>query len=190
MQWVNRKTFSLLMPIMAIGLLILWITQMVAGHTTAALHLSGWAAGCFLTLCLAMTPLSIVWNIRGGQGFKKPLGLIAFVYAVLHGIAYLADQDYDLTAFTKNGAVIAGVLATLIMLPLACTSTPWAMRKMGKNWKRLQRGVYLAAILAAAHMGSPLSLILLVLLAVRLAPVRHYLIQRRSKPRHEELARP
>jgi sulfoxide reductase heme-binding subunit YedZ len=173
---VNR--IARLLPIAGFGLLIPWIIEMAAGHTLVMVHYTGWVAACFFILCIAMTPLSIIWNIRSGQKFKKPLGLFAFGYSVLHGIAYLVDQDYNVAAFTENGHIVAGVLAVLIMLPLACTSTPWAMRKMGKNWKRMQRWVYLAAILIAAHIVSPLSFLIVALLAVRLAPVRHYFVQR------------
>ena len=44
-----------------------------------------------------------------------------------------------------------GVLAFLILVPLAITSTRgWATR-LGRNWKRLHRLVYLAALLAGVH---------------------------------------
>jgi methionine sulfoxide reductase heme-binding subunit len=46
---------------------------------------------------------------------------------------------------------LAGFAAFLLLVPLAATSTRWAMRKLGKNWKRLHRLVYLAGILAVVH---------------------------------------
>ena len=40
-----------------------------------------------------------------------------------------------------------GVTTWLLLLPLAATSTTWAIRKLGgKNWNRLHMLVYLAAI--------------------------------------------
>jgi sulfoxide reductase heme-binding subunit YedZ len=191
MHWANRKTCSLLTPVMGIGFLIPYVIGMAVGQTHAMVLYAGFVTGWFFTLCLAMTPLNIIWGIRGGQEFKKPFGLFAFVYAVLHGFAYLVDESCDLAAFAQNGVAVTGALATLIMLPLALTSTSWAMRKMGKNWKRMQRMVYLAAILIAAHMlmdGLPFGLVILALLVVRIPPVRRYLVQRRGKFRHEELA--
>jgi sulfoxide reductase heme-binding subunit YedZ len=178
-----------LTPIMAVGFLVLYIAGMAAGQTHAMVIYSGIVAGWFFTLCLAMTPLYIIWNVRSGQKFKKPFGLLAFVYTMLHGFAYLVDENYDLAALTRNPSIVNAVLATLIMLPLALTSTPGAMRRMGKNWKRLQRMTYLAAILIVLH-SRIFGLVLLILLMVRLPPVRHYLIQRRSKSTHKEPAYP
>ena len=43
------------------------------------------------------------------------------------------------------------VVAFLNLLPLALTSTQGWMRRLGKNWKRLHRWVYLAAAAAAVH---------------------------------------
>ena len=44
-----------------------------------------------------------------------------------------------------------GFAAFLLLLPLALTSNRAAMRRLGKNWQRLHRLVYAAAILAAWH---------------------------------------
>jgi len=66
----------------------------------------------------------------------------------------------------------------LLLLPLALTSTNWAIRKLGgKNWNRLHRLVYLAAVCGIVHYWwqvktgvlSPLrlTLVLAVLLVAR-----------------------
>lgn len=191
MQWANRKTFSILTPAMGVGFLIPYFVGMMAGHTHTVMLYSGYVTGWFFILCLSMTPLHIIWGIHAGQGYKKPFGLFAFAYAVLHGFVFLVHEGYDLAAFFKDGFILTGMLATLIMLPLAVTSTPWAIRKMGKNWKRLQRMVYVAAVLIAAHMlmsGVPFGLLIPILLAVRLPPVRRLLNQRRKGSRHRRFA--
>ncbi len=41
--------------------------------------------------------------------------------------------------------------ALLALIPLAVTSTQGWMRRLGKNWKRLHRWVYLVGILAVVH---------------------------------------
>jgi sulfoxide reductase heme-binding subunit YedZ len=77
-----------------------------------------------------------------------------------------------------------------LLLPLAATSFNWAIRKMGgKNWKRLHKLVYLAAVAGIIHYWwqvkpgvlSPTSntIILAVLLAAR--PVLDWIQDR--KPR-------
>jgi sulfoxide reductase heme-binding subunit YedZ len=73
-----------------------------------------------------------------------------------------------------------GVAAWILLLPLALTSTNWAIRKLGgKNWNRLHKLVYAAAVCGIIHYWwqvkpgvlSPLRLtiVLAVLLAARLA---------------------
>ena len=44
-----------------------------------------------------------------------------------------------------------GLLAYIIVLLLALTSSKWAKKLMGKNWKRLHRLIYIAAIAAVMH---------------------------------------
>ena len=52
----------------------------------------------------------------------------------------------------KRRYVTAGMTAWLLLLPLAATSTNWAIRRMGgKNWNRLHRLVYFAAIAGVVH---------------------------------------
>ncbi len=71
-----------------------------------------------------------------------------------------------------------GVTTWLLLLPLAATSTLWAIRKLGgKNWNRLHMLVYVAAITAMVHYWwkvktgvtapAPYTLVILVLLGVR-----------------------
>ncbi len=47
--------------------------------------------------------------------------------------------------------VLVGLAAGLLLLPLAITSTKGWQKRLGKNWKRLHRLVYLAGILAILH---------------------------------------
>jgi sulfoxide reductase heme-binding subunit YedZ len=44
-----------------------------------------------------------------------------------------------------------GVVALIILAAMAATSTRWAMKRMGKNWKRLHRMVYAAGIIGLVH---------------------------------------
>ena len=43
------------------------------------------------------------------------------------------------------------MIALLLLLPLAATSTNGMMRRLGKRWKKLHRLVYLIAILGVWH---------------------------------------
>jgi sulfoxide reductase heme-binding subunit YedZ len=52
----------------------------------------------------------------------------------------------------KRRYITMGLTAWLLLLPLAATSTNWAIRKMGgKNWNRLHKLVYVAAVCGVIH---------------------------------------
>ena len=57
-----------------------------------------------------------------------------------------------LADIAKRRFITAGVAAYLLLLPLALTSTTWAIRKLGgKNWNRLHMLIYVAAICGVIH---------------------------------------
>jgi sulfoxide reductase heme-binding subunit YedZ len=45
------------------------------------------------------------------------------------------------------------MLALALMLPMAITSTRAMIRRLGRNWSRLHRAIYLIAILGVVHYG-------------------------------------
>lgn len=111
-----------------------------------------------LAILLAITPVrrlipQLNWLIK----FRRLVGLFVFFYASVHMLNYLAFYiGFDLSTIrvdlSRRPFVIAGFTAWLLLLPLAATSTTWAIRKMGgRNWNRLHKLVYLAAIAADAH---------------------------------------
>ncbi len=119
-------------------------------------HRSGdWALRALLAT-LAITPLRRLsgraWLLR----YRRMLGLFAFFYASLHFAIYLV---VDLGGFwsqifaeiAKKPFITAGFLAWLLLLPLAATSTRRAMRRLGRNWQRLHRLVYVAGLCGVLH---------------------------------------
>jgi len=144
-------------------------------------HFTGDWTLYFLFASLSITPIrrlspKIAWLIR----FRRLLGLYAFFYATLHLATYIfLFSGYDLpTALAglraghpgelvtqwkiiwprmvddvlKRRFIQVGLFAWLILLALACTSPAFIMRAMGgKNWQRLHRLVYVAAIAAVIH---------------------------------------
>lgn len=111
-----------------------------------------------LVISLAITPVRrfvprLAWIIR----FRRMLGLYAFFYGTLHLLTYVAlYAGFSLTAMiddiSQRRFITAGLIAWLLMVPLALTSTTWSIRKLGgKNWNRLHRLVYLSAIAGVAH---------------------------------------
>jgi sulfoxide reductase heme-binding subunit YedZ len=109
-----------------------------------------------LLITLAVTPVRALtgwaWLIR----FRRMLGLFAFFYAALHLTTYLwLDQFFDWTAIlddiVKRPYITVGFAAFVLMVPLAVTSTQGWMRRLGRDWKRLHRAVYLIGILGVLH---------------------------------------
>ncbi len=183
------ETVKTIAQLSGVVLLILAILVVVLRGGERAVAFTGVLTGLYLALCLAMTPLNIIWGVRGGLACKKPFGLHAFVFSVVHGIAHLKANGYALSALTAETGVLVGVIAALIMLPLALTSNKWAMRKLGKNWKRLQNMSYLVGLLASVHIlmvGGPFAILLILLLVIRLPPIRKYFLKRRNRRRASE----
>ncbi len=144
-------------------------------------HFTGNWTIYILLASLAITPIRrlsprIAWLIR----LRRLIGLYAFFYATLHLATYIfLFSGYDLPAALTGlrtghpGAIITqwkaiwpgiaddlrkrrfiqvGFLAWLILFALACTSPSFVMRAMGgKNWQRIHRLIYLAAIAGVIH---------------------------------------
>jgi sulfoxide reductase heme-binding subunit YedZ len=111
----------------------------------------------FLLLSLAVTPLRLVSGWNWLSNFRRMLGLFAFFYGVTHLLIFLQFQlpggfESLVDEVLSKKFIFFGMGAMLLMLPLAWTSTAAAVQKMGaKNWKRLHRLAYVAAILGAIH---------------------------------------
>jgi sulfoxide reductase heme-binding subunit YedZ len=51
----------------------------------------------------------------------------------------------------KRPYITVGFTAWLLLVPLALTSTQAAIRRLGRNWAKLHRLVYVIAVLAVLH---------------------------------------
>ena len=124
----------------------------------AATQRTGQAAIILLILSLACTPISTYLGWKDAVKLRRALGLYAFMYAAIHFVLFSVVDfglQLDLIAreFVEKRYLWAGLPAFVILIALAATSFRRAMRRMGKNWKRLHRLIYLAAILVALHLA-------------------------------------
>jgi methionine sulfoxide reductase heme-binding subunit len=110
----------------------------------------------FLVASLACTPLNSLFGWRQALTARRPLGLYAFMFAALHFLT-LSGLDYAFNwkllyndLLDKRFAWIGLITGTILLL-LALTSTKGWQRRLGKNWKRLHRLVYVASLLAVLH---------------------------------------
>lgn len=123
-----------------------------------AITVSGAWAFVFLFLALACTPVQRLTHSAWVAAVRRPLGLAAFGYCVLHFLVYFAmgqkfNVAYVLEDAWQERSRIVGWLSLLLLLPLALTSTDGMARWLGgKRWKRLHRLVYPATALAILHV--------------------------------------
>ena len=166
------------------------VTNTLGADPTANIELTtGYDTLLLLILSLAVTPVSRVWaRLSWLIQFRRLLGLFAFLYGTVHMLTYVAlyagfDINAMLADIAKRRFITVGAAAWLLLLPLAATSTNWAIRKLGgRRWRRLHMLVYPAAVCGVIHYWwqvkpgvlSPLRLtiVLAVLLIARPVLVR------------------
>ncbi len=119
-------------------------------------HRTGWWALFLLTATLAITPLRRLTGRLNFVRYRRLVGLFAFFYATLHFLTYLVlDQFFGWTYILEDIAerpfITVGFASWLILLALAATSTRGSIRRLRRNWQRLHRLVYVAALGAGVH---------------------------------------
>lgn len=109
----------------------------------------------FLLISLTVTPLAKLtkWRLLI---YRRAIGLYAFLYGLLHFLNYMVlDYFFDwpliLEDIFKRPALTLGMLAFAMLIPLAITSFKFVMKKMGSNWQKLHRLIYVITIFAVIH---------------------------------------
>lgn len=155
-DWIRRAIYVTGMVPAVWGFYLGVTDQLGADPMRTLEQLLGLWALRFLIASLAITPLRRL----GGPNllrYRRAIGLLAFFYATLHLTTYIAlDQGFDFAAIwkdiVKRPYITIGMLAFVILLPLAITSNATMIKRLGgMAWQRLHRWVYLAAAAAAVH---------------------------------------
>lgn len=111
----------------------------------------------FLLITLSLTPLRHITGRIEFVRIRRMVGLFALFHAAIHftvwmslllGFRWFAIGEELL----ERPYISIGFLALLILIALGITSPRAMVRRMGKNWKRLHRLIYVAAILAIVHL--------------------------------------
>ena len=111
----------------------------------------------FLLVTLSITPLRKRYGWNQLIKFRRMLGLYSFFYGFLHLITYsIFDKSFSVSAIASDiwqrPFIAVGMFAFFLLVPLAITSTnPMIKRLGGKNWQKLHRLTYLAAIGGVVH---------------------------------------
>jgi sulfoxide reductase heme-binding subunit YedZ len=111
----------------------------------------------FLLLTLAVTPARKITGLNSLVQFRRMLGLFAFFYGSLHLLTYIGfDRFFKLATIPSDVMsrpfIAFGMIAFLLMVPLAITSTNKMVKRIGgKRWSQLHKLIYGAGVAGALH---------------------------------------
>ena len=153
------RTLTFLICLIPFMLLLFKVLQNDLGPDPAkelALETGGWAIR-FLLLALAMTPLR---HLSGRMEFaqrRRMIGLFALFYASVHflvWVIFLLGLRWGaiLEEVIERPYITIGFSSFFILVVLGATSPRAMVRRLGKNWRRLHRLVYVAGVLAIIHL--------------------------------------
>ncbi len=141
---------------------LLWLlTRLVTGQLgpdpvkVLILSLGFWAI-TFLWLTLAVSPLKRLTTVTELLRYRRMLGLYCWFYASLHMLAVVHfivawDVAIFVEEFSERPYMALGIIAWLLLLPLGLSSNRWAIKKLGRHWKRLHQLVYIIAACVLLH---------------------------------------
>lgn len=204
-RWVVITKVALWAACLApLALLVLqafgYLGSLGANPVEQILNVCGKTGLNLLMLTLCITPIRRSTGINRLVSFRRLLGLFAFFYLALHfstyalldlGLLYAPGQALGtlLVDIAERPYITVGFTALVLLIPLAVTSTRGMQRRLGRNWAKLHRLVYVVAVLGVVHyywqvksdldFAEPLlyAFLLAVLLGVRL---RHRLVNTKA----------
>lgn len=121
------------------------------------MHFTGEWSLRMLLLSLLVSPLRQWLGWPPLLKLRRPIALCAFFYASIHLLCFCQFfVGWELAALweelLERPYIAAGFGAWLLMLPLVLTSTRSMQRRLGRNWMRLHRAVYVVVLLACCHL--------------------------------------
>jgi sulfoxide reductase heme-binding subunit YedZ len=153
------KPCVFLLALLPLGYWLTALFQDALGANPAEALLRGTGLWTLRMLCvlLLVSPLREATGWTHLARMRRMLGLFVFFYALVHFSAYVwldqSGQWEDIALdIPKRPFILIGLLALLLLFPLALTSFNAAIRWMGAaRWRSLHRAVYLSALLAILH---------------------------------------
>ena len=118
-------------------------------NTDMLYHISGEFAIRWMTAVLTCTPFYILFGVNN-LFVRQAMGIATAVWSFIHFILFLFIDGF-LETFTQVN-YIAGFIAVLILIPLFITSNRKSMKRLKKQWKKLQSFSYVAIILSLLHV--------------------------------------
>lgn len=158
-RWPLVGRFLLLcVPALPALLYWTWALQDALGANPVEALLRALGTWSLVGLCLTLTVSPASRLLRRPQWlvWRRRMGLWTFAYVLQHAAVYVVFDMPSLAGVVQDMVerpfIAVGVASALILTALAATSFGRARVRMGPvRWKRLHRGVYLAAALSLLH---------------------------------------
>ena len=138
------------------GTTLLTVPTLGANPIEKLTHVTGMTTLVLLLITLSVTPIRRLTGWNRVIKLRRPLGLFAFLYASLH-FSIWAGLDQTLVwswmweDVVERPYITLGFTGFVILIPLAFTSTTGWIRRLGKRWTVLHRGIYVAATFGVIH---------------------------------------
>ena len=157
MKWIKKNWQWAALNLFALAVMVDLLWQSIAvddfnpNYDPMLISSGKWTIR-FLLVCLSMTPLNTVLGWRGAIKLRKPAGLWAFGFAAAHfALNVIGLQENWVQVPIPDYIAALGIMGLCILTLMAATSTRWAMKHMGRWWKRLHRMVYAAGLIVVGH---------------------------------------
>ena len=154
-----RRVVIFFISLLPLSFLIFKVITQSLGADPAkeiVLFLGTWAF-YFLLMTLSITPLKKIAKQNSVMTHRRMFGLFTLFYALLHLLSYLIFiLGLNFSQFgaelIKRPYILLTLPAIVLLIILGITSTKSMMRKLGKNWVKLHKSIYVISILAWLHV--------------------------------------
>jgi methionine sulfoxide reductase heme-binding subunit len=119
-------------------------------------ELGDWAL-ILIMISLLVRPLAEIFKKGELVAYRRMVGMFAFFYVCLHLSSYIflnlqLDIDEFIKDVTKRNFITIGIIAFVLLMPLAITSTKGMIKRVGgKRWQKLHMLIYPIALLGVFH---------------------------------------
>ena len=152
----NNSILISINTILGLVLINMAIEMFNSQYLARVVRESGEVAFWLLAFTLFCTPLNKFLKTNRYKKTRKSLGVYSFLFCTLHVAAFFISKDWELSRIFNqiqfDYCLVAGFVAFILMAALALTSNKFSIRKLGRNWKKLHKSVYVIVLLSTAHV--------------------------------------